>query len=75
MPGSVETTIINRKTGEEIAGLRAGDNRSFRDTEELMYVDTRSAENKFTGNTTIGGRRSVKKRKIYITAKKGTWNG
>lgn len=46
--------IFDWKTGEKIAGLLAEDRRTFRDTEDLMYADTRAVENKFTGNTTIG---------------------
>lgn len=46
--------IYDWKTGQKIAGLLAEDRRTFRSTEELMYASTEIAENKFTGNTTIG---------------------
>ncbi len=46
--------IYDWKSGRKLAGLLAEDRRSFRRTEELMYADTRTVENKFTGNTTIG---------------------
>ena len=46
--------IYDWRSGQKLAGLLAEDRRSFRRTEDLMYADTRTVENKFTGNTTIG---------------------
>lgn len=46
--------IYDWRSGQKLAGLLAEDRRSFRRTEDLMYADTRTVENIFTGNTTIG---------------------
>lgn len=46
--------IYDWKTGRKIAGLLSEDRRSFRQTEDLMYADTKVLDNKFAGNTTIG---------------------
>lgn len=46
--------IYDWRSGQKLAGLLAEDRRSFRRTEDLMYADTRTVENKFTVNTTIG---------------------
>ena len=46
--------VYDWKTGKEIAGLLAEDHRSLRSTEAYMQAMDQLAENKFTGNTTLG---------------------
>lgn len=46
--------IYDWKTGRKVAGLLGEDKKTFRRTEDLMYMSTEVIENKFTGNTTLG---------------------
>ncbi len=46
--------IYDHKTGKKIAGLLNEDKSGFRDTVEMMKLNTEVVENKFTGNTTVG---------------------
>ena len=46
--------IYDHKTGKKIAGLLNEDKSGFRDTVDMMKLNTEVVENKFTGNTTVG---------------------
>ncbi|MBR6259830.1 MAG: P1 family peptidase [Oscillospiraceae bacterium] len=46
--------IFDWKTGKQIAGLLTEDKKSFRGSSEMLASQTGAAENRFTGNTTLG---------------------
>ena len=46
--------VYDWKNGQKVAGVRAGDGRSFVDAEEAALQRIEVVENKFVGNTTIG---------------------
>lgn len=46
--------VYDWKNGQKVAGVRAGDGRSFVDAEDAALQSIEVVENKFVGNTTIG---------------------